>query len=97
MDENVSTLKKGDSCAVTMKTASGKEVGFAELASIVYQDNRYAILQPMQLLGGTEEDEAIVFKVSMGGDGKKRYEAECEDAVIDAVIDIYNDLLDEIE
>jgi len=44
-----------------------------------------------------EEDEALVFKVSRGKEGEDKFEIELDDAIIDAVFDEYNKLLDEAE
>ena len=44
-----------------------------------------------------EEDEALVFKVSRGKDNADKFEIELDDAIIDAVFEEYNKLLDEAE
>ncbi len=54
-------------------------------------------MQPVELLDGMEEDEALVFKVTRGQDGEDKFEIELDDSVIDAVFDEYNRLLDEAE
>ena len=80
---------------VTLLSANGEEIDFVEIAGIAYQGNFYAILQPIELLDGMEEDEALVFKVSRGADGEDHFEIELDDDVIDAVFEEYNRLLDE--
>ena len=82
---------------ITLMTAEGEEVDFIEVAGIAYRGNFYAILQPVELLDGMEEDEALVFKVSRGQDGQDKFEIELDDEIIDAVFAEYNRLLDSIE
>lgn len=86
-----------DEDIITLLTASGEEVDFVEIAGIAYKGNFYAILQPVELLEGMEEDEALVFKVTRGEDGEDKFEIELDDDVIDAVFTEYNRLLDEAE
>lgn len=80
---------------VTLLSANGEEVDFVEIAGIAYQGNFYAVLQPVELLEGMEEDEALVFKVTRGDDGEDKFEIELDDDIIDAVFAEYNRLLDE--
>lgn len=80
---------------VTLQTESGESVDFIEVAGIAYNKNFYVILQPVQLLDGMEDDEALVFKVSRGADGEDKFEIELDDEIIDAVFKEYNRLLDE--
>jgi len=80
---------------VTLLSADGEEVDFVEIAGIAYGGEFYAILQPVELLEGMEDDEALVFKVSRGDDGEDKFEIELDDDIIDAVFAEYNRLLDE--
>ena len=82
---------------VTLLSADGEEVDFVEVAGIAHKGNFYAILQPVELLEGMEEDEALVFKVTRGADGEDNFEIEMDDDIIDAVFEEYNRLLDEAE
>ena len=82
---------------ITLVTAEGEEVDFIEVAGIAYKGNFYAILQPVDLLDGMEDDEALVFKVQRGKDGADNFSIELDDTVIDAVFEEYNKLLDECE
>lgn len=83
-----------DDDTITLKTAQGEEVDFIEIAGIALGSNFYAILQPVKLILGMEEDEALVFKVTRTADGD-RFEIELDDEIIDAVFAEYNRLLDE--
>lgn len=86
-----------DDDIVTLTTANGEEVDFVEIAGIAYRGNFYAILQPVELLDGMDDDEALVFKVTRGRDGGDHFEIELNDSIIDAVFREYNRLLDEAE
>lgn len=79
---------------VTLRSATGEDIDFVEIAGIAYKGNFYAILQPVDLIEGMEDDEALVFKVSRKEDGEDKFEIELDDEVIDAVFAEYNRLLD---
>ncbi len=79
---------------VTLKSANGEDIDFIEIAGIQYRGDFYAILQPVELLEGMDEDEALVFKVTQKN-GESSFEIELDDAVIDAVFDEYDKLWNE--
>lgn len=89
------TVIKEDDDIITLLTAEGEEVDFIEVAGIAHKGNYYVILQPVELLDGMSEDEALVFKVSRGEDGSDKFEIELNDEIIDSVFAEYNVLLDE--
>ena len=80
---------------VTLLSATGEEVDFVEIAGIAHNDNFYAILQPVELIEGMEDDEALVFKVTRGENGNDKFEIELDDEIIDIVFKKYNELLNE--
>ncbi len=80
---------------ITLCNADGEEIDFIEIAGIAYKGSFYAILQPVELLKGMSDDEALVFKVSRRPDGSDSFEIELDDEIIDAVFEEYNRLLDE--
>ena len=82
---------------ITLTTGDGEEVDFVEIAGIAYKGNFYAILQPVELLDGMDDDEALVFKVDRGANGEDNFQIETDDDIIDAVFEEYNRLLDEAE
>lgn len=86
-----------DDDIVTLMTAKGEEVDFVEVAGIAYRGNFYAVLQPVELLEGMEEDEALVFRVSRDAAGGDKFEVEVNEEIVDAVFAEYNRLLDEAE
>lgn len=81
---------------VTLLSATGEEIDFVEIAGIAHQGNFYAILQPVELIEGMNDDEALVFKVSRGENGEDKFEIELDDEIIDAVFKEYNRLLDKM-
>lgn len=88
-------VTEDDDDIVTLLSANGEEIDFVEIAGIAYKGNFYAILQPVEMLDGMDEDEALVFKVSRDEDGSDKFEIELNDEIIDAVFAEYNVLLDE--
>ena len=82
---------------IVLNSADGEEVEFVEIAGIAHAGNFYAILQPVELLEGMDDDEALVFKVTKDSDGNDNFEIERDDEVLDAVFSEYNRLLDEMK
>jgi len=82
---------------ITLTTDSGEDVDFVEIAGISYGGKFYAILQPVELIDGMDEDEALVFKVTRGTDGNDQFSIEMDEDIIDGVFREYNRLLDEAE
>lgn len=95
LPESIEHMEEDDDDIVTLLSANGEEIDFIEIAGIAYRGQFYAILQPVDLLDGMDEDEALVFKVTKGKDGEDKFEIELDDVVIDAVFAEYNRLLDE--
>jgi len=93
--DSIDHMVSDDDDVVTLLSDDGEEIDFIEVAGIAYRGNFYAVLQPVELLEGMEEDEALVFKVTRGKDGEDKFEIELDDAIIDAVFEEYNKLLDE--
>lgn len=86
-----------DDDIVTLLSATGEEIDFVEIAGIAHKGNFYAILQPVELLDGMADDEALVFKVTRNADGNDKFEIELDDDIIDVVFAEYNKLLDNIQ
>ena len=82
---------------VTLTSADGEEVDFVEIAGIALRGNFYVILQPVELLEGMGEDEALVFKVSQDRDGEEHFNIELDEEIIGEVFEEYYRLLDEQE
>ncbi len=82
---------------VTLLSVTGEEIDFIEIAGIAHKGNFYAILQPVELIPGMSDDEALVFKVSRAENGEDKFEIELDEDIIDAVFKEYNRLLNEME
>ena len=95
--KNTNEMEEDGEGVITLLSADGEEIDFVEIAGIAYKGAFYAILQPVELLDGMEEDEALVFKVSRGPNGKDAFEIVTDDEIIDPVFEEYYRLLDEAE
>ena len=94
LPESMEHMEEDDDDVVTLLSANGEEIDFVEIAGIAYKGSFYAILQPVELLEGMDDDEALVFKVTRGKDGEDKFEIELDDSIIEAVFAEYNKLLD---
>ena len=98
MDNNITpNTEQNNDDIVVLRSASGEDIEFIEIAGIAHKGSFYAILQPVVLLEGMSDDEALVFKVTRTEDGSDKFEIELEDEIIDAVFAEYNRLLDGME
>lgn len=82
---------------VTLRSATGEDIDFVEIAGIAHDGNFYAILQPVELLDGMNDDEALVFLVTRDEEGNDKFEICLDDDIIDAVFKEYNRLLDKMQ
>lgn len=82
---------------VTLKGQDGEEINFIDIAGIALDSGYYAILQPVELLEGMEEDEALVFKVEKLENGEDKFTIVVDDTVVDEVFAEYGRLIDEAE
>ena len=81
LPESMEHMEEDNDDVVTLLSANGEEIDFVEIAGIAYKGNFYAILQPVELLDGMDDDEALVFKVTRGKDGEDKFEIELDDSV----------------
>ena len=95
-EEQVPRFMYGDAEeTITLTAADGEEVEFNQIAGINLRGRFYAILQPVELLDGMDDDVALVFRVSVAPDGSDSFEIVTDDRIVDAVFEEYNRLLDE--
>lgn len=80
---------------ITLIGENGEEIDFVEIAGIAYKNDFYAILQPVKLIQGMSDDEALVFKVITDSDGADSFDIVLDDNIITAVFAEYNRLYDE--
>ena len=95
--ESIDHMIEDDDDIVTLVSEDGENIDFIEIAGIAYSGNFYAILQPVELFEGMEEDEALVFKVSKGKDGEDEFEIELNDSIKKAVFDEYYKLIGDLD
>ena len=82
---------------IVLRSASGEEIEFIEIAGIAYKGKFYSILQPVVLLDGMGDDEALVFEVSRADSGEDKFEIVLDDEIISAVFKEYDKLYDEAQ
>ena len=80
---------------ITLTSADGEEIDFIEIAGIAYNGGFYLILQPVELLEGMSDDEALVFEVTSDSEGNDKFNVVLDDEIIDAVFAEYGRLYDE--
>jgi hypothetical protein len=81
---------------IVLTTTDGEEIEFVEIAGIKLDGHFYVVLQPVELLDGMEDDEALVFERIYNGD-EEQYSIELDDEIIDKVFEEYNRLFDQLE
>ena len=82
---------------VILKSEKGEEIQMREIAGIALEGGFYMILQPVKLLKGMKDDEALVFKVTQLENGQDSFTLVIDDEIVDKVFSEYNRLLDEQE
>lgn len=97
MSDSRDLMENQNDDLITLRTATGEEISFIEIAGIAYNGNFYAVLQPVELFEGMNDDEALVFKVTRNPNGEDSFTVELDDDIIDAVFESYYKLLDEEE
>ena len=80
---------------ITLTSENNEEIEFVNIAQIVCQSKIYAILQPVELLDGMDEDEAFVFEVKTDEEGQNSYTIVTDDEIVDEVFSRYNQLSEE--
>ena len=85
--------KENNDKIVTLINDEGREVEFSEIAAINYQDQYYAIMQPLEPLEDEDEENLVfLFKVLESKDGKAIFEMETDETIIEAVFDEFQKL-----
>ncbi len=94
--ENLDTNEYAEDLIV-LRSASGEEIEFIEIAGIAFKGKFYSILQPVELLDGMGDDEALVFEVSRGDSDEDKFEIVLDDEIISAVFKEYDKLYEETQ
>ena len=68
---------------ITIVGDKGEELEFVELATILYEDNRYIVLDPLEEIEGMEEGDVLIYRV----DDEGAYHNVDDERVVEAVFD----------
>ena len=79
---------------IQLYAEDGKLINFEQIAVIPLNDLVYAILKPVQPLEGVGEDEGLVFEIETNEDGAEYLKLVVDMSIIDAVFDIYDELVE---
>ena len=83
---------------VFIKNNLGYEMELKQICVLTLDEDTYAILQPVKLLKGMEENDALVFEITVDTDTNESSIAIVKDEdIIDEVFDAYEELLEEEE
>lgn len=82
---------------IVLYNEKGEATEFEQVAIIPYGGKIYALLSLATPTDDISEDEGFVFSIDTSEEGKKTLSLVTDDAVIDAVFKVYEDLLDELE
>ena len=82
---------------IVLYNEKGDATEFEQVAIIPHGGKIYALLSLATPTDEIGEDEGFVFSIETAEDGKKTLALVTDDAVIDAVFGVYEDLLDELE
>ena len=79
---------------IQLYAEDGKLINFEQIAIIPINERVYVILKPVQPLEGVGEDEGLVFEIATNEDGAEYLKLVVDMAIIDAVFDIYDELVE---
>lgn len=83
---------------IILQNEKGEDIAFEQIALIPQQETVYVILKPVQPIEGLGEDEGLVFAIETDEKGEnERLVLVTDEAIIDAVFDVYDQLVAEEE
>jgi hypothetical protein len=82
---------------IVLYNEKGEATEFEQVAIIPHGGKIYALLSLATPTDEISDDEGFVFLIDTAEDGQKMLVLVTDDAVIDAVFGVYEDLLDELE
>ena len=97
IQEDVLDREDAPEAIVSMYTASGEQIDFAVIAYIPLEDKTYYIMQPVMLLQGMGQDEALVFECEQFSEDEAHYTIVTDGDIIDAVFAEYERLCQELD
>lgn len=86
-EKNVDIIE--DDEVITLYDDENKPVDFYEVAVVEFEEQLYALLQPVEALEGVEEDEAIIFHIVEQNDKEDLFEPVLDERVLEEVFDEY--------
>ena len=78
----------GDEDLIVLKDEDGKEIEFVQIATLDYENEWYAFLQPTEL-GDMSEDEMLLFKIESDEDGEDYFVPVEDKTITDALYQEY--------
>lgn len=101
--DNLSNMQIGDVKStsdedvevISLLNNDGEEIDFIEIAAIAYKGEFYAMLQPVEMPEGMDEDEALVFHVTKDSNNEDKYNIVVDDDIIKGVFEEYNRILNQ--
>ncbi|MDR0426620.1 MAG: DUF1292 domain-containing protein [Clostridiales bacterium] len=89
MDNNENVELIGEDEVVTLYDDDNNPVDFYEVAVVEYEEEFYALLEPVNPMEGIDEDEVIIFKLIEQEDGTDLFQPVESEEVLNAVFDEY--------
>ena len=80
---------ENDSDPIILYSENGEEIAFEQIALIPLDGRVYVIMQPVELMEGMSDDEALVFEI-LDKDGETVLSVLLDDEIIDAVFARYD-------
>lgn len=85
---------ENDCDPIVLYGEDGQEIAFEQIALIPMEGRVFVIMQPVELLEGMAEDEALVFEI-LNRNGETVLDVVLDDEIVDAVFAKYDILFDE--
>ena len=83
--------------AIILFNEKGEEIAFEQIA-LIPLEKTYAILKPIQPMEGVGENEGLVFSIEVNEETNEEYLAlVVDEAIIDTVFDVYDELVADSE
>lgn len=83
--------------AIILFNEKGEEIAFEQIA-LIPLEKTYAILKPIQPMEGVGENEGLVFSIEVNEETNEEYLAlVIDEAIIDKVFDVYDELVADSE
>lgn len=94
--KEIDKLRDDNNCeSILLYNTKGEPVSFDQVAVIPIEDKEYFILKPISPIEGVGDDEGLVFTVGVDEDGNENLNLVNDRETVDAVFDIYDELIAE--